>query len=297
MAKTPSKSDAGDHAVEHKSSAGNATAENPAGAAAVPGENAPAKKGRFGLRGKAKKADATDTTEAGGTDEGGTAANAAASAKAAAAAKAASAKAGAAAKTTTSAKGDKTSKGDKAGKAKTRSGKSAQKGPALSGAARLARVVTALGLIAVLLAVLLVVQLVKGPGNGAERAALEDRKEAARSQAEISVARLFSFDYKTLDADFAAQRAQATGDFAGEIDKVTNPAVRPLATKEHVVVQAVSVASATVDDPGPDVQVIVFLNQAVTLDLLPAPRLDRQRLLVSMRLVDGGWKVSGVKAL
>ena len=100
-----------------------------------------------------------------------------------------------------------------------------------------------------------------------------------------------------LDADFAAQKAQTTGDFSNEVDKVTNPAVRPLATKEHVVVQAVSVASATVDDPGPDVQVIIFLNQAVTLDLLPAPRLDRNRVLASMRLVDGQWKVAGIKAL
>jgi Mce-associated membrane protein len=158
-------------------------------------------------------------------------------------------------------------------------------------------VVTVLGMIALILAVVLVVQLVKGPGDGAARADQEDRKEAARSAAEVAVARLFSFDYKTLDADFAAQKAQTTGDFTGEVDKVTNPAVRPLATKEHVVVQAVSVASATVDDPGPDVQVIIFLNQAVTLDLLPAPRLDRNRVLASMRLVDGQWKVAGIKAL
>jgi hypothetical protein len=166
-----------------------------------------------------------------------------------------------------------------------------------SSANRLAQVITALLVVAVLLAVILLVQLIKGPGNASKLAAREDRREAARQAAETSVARLFSFDYKKLDADLADQRAQTTGDFTNEVEKVTGPALRPIAAKEHVVVQAVALTSAVVDDNGPDVQVLVFLNQAVTLDLLPAPRLDRNRLLASMRQVNGQWKVAGIKAL
>jgi Mce-associated membrane protein len=245
-----------------------ATGTATSGTTAKP-DGGPSKLGRFRRRDKAGKADeaAATTSEESSTPQGK-------------------------AKATTSAAAG-AEKSGKAGKAD----KPRKDRPVLSGAARLARVITVLGLIAAILAVVLVVQLVKGPGDAAARAAQEDRKEAARSQAEVAVARLFSFDYKTLDADFAAQLAQTTGPYTAEVEKVTGPAVRPVATKEHVIVQAVSVASAVVDDPGPDVQVIVFLNQAVTLDLLPAPRLDRNRVLASMRLVNGQWKVAGIKAL
>jgi Mce-associated membrane protein len=164
-------------------------------------------------------------------------------------------------------------------------------------AGRLAKVIVGLMVLALLLAVVLLIQVIKGPGNAGKLAARSDRADAARQMADTQVARLFSFNYKTLDADFKAQRDVTTGPFTQEIENVTNPAVRPLAAKEHVVVQAVSLGSAVVDDSGSDIQVLVYLNQAVTLDLLPAPRLDRNRVLATMRLVDGQWKVAGIKAL
>jgi Mce-associated membrane protein len=164
-------------------------------------------------------------------------------------------------------------------------------------AGRLAKIIVGLLVLALLLAVLLAIQVIKGPGDAAKLAAQTDRGDAARQMADTQVARLFSFNYKTLDADFKAQRDVTTGPFTQEITNVTNPAVRPLAAKEHVVVQAVSLGSAVVDDSGSDVQVLVYLNQAVTLDLLPAPRLDRNRLIATMRFVDGQWKVAGIKAL
>src|SRR4051794_1884859 len=169
-----------------------------------------------------------------------------------------------------------TARTGEAGESAAASGAGAKAGRARS--TRLGQVIIALLVIAVLLAIVLLVQLIKGPGDGGKLAAREDRREAARQAADTAVARLFSFDYKKLDADLAAHRAQTTGDFTNEVEKVTGRALRPIAAKEHVVVQAVSLGSAVIDDSGSDVQVLVFLNQAVTLDLLPAPRLDRNRV-------------------
>jgi len=172
-------------------------------------------------------------------------------------------------------------------------------GGALGSAQRLSRVIIALLVIAVLLAVTLLVQLIKGPGDGSNSEQREDRREAARQSAELATARLFSFDYRKLDEDLAAQRAQTTGDFTREVETLTGPNLRPVAAKVQAVVQAVALNSAVVEDGDGkgDVQVLVFLNQAVTSNLLPAPRLDRNRVVASMREVNGQWKVAGIRAL
>src|SRR3954452_1614869 len=162
---------------------------------------------------------------------------------------------------------------------------------------RLQRVIAVLGVLAVLLGATFLVEVIRGKPRGAALERQQDRSEAARQAADTAAPRLFSFDYRKLDADLATQRAQTTGDFTKEVENVTGPALRPIAAKEHVVVQAVSLGSAVVDDSGPDVQVLVFLNQAVTLDLLSAPRLDRNRVVATMRLVGTDWKVAGIKAL
>ncbi len=188
------------------------------------------------------------------------------------------------------------------GNARTGKEKDAKAGaaPSASRARRVSQVITALLVVAVLFAVLLLTQLIKGPGNGSAIEKREDRREAARQAANTATARLFSFDYRRLDADLAEQRAQTTGDFTAEVEQVTGPNVRPLATKVQAVVQAVALNSAVVDDGNGkgDVQVLVFLNQAVTSSLLPAPRLDRNRVVATMRDVGNGqWKVAGIKAL
>jgi Mce-associated membrane protein len=161
----------------------------------------------------------------------------------------------------------------------------------------LVRVIPALLALAGLLAAILLVQVIKGPGSYGKAEARENRSEAARQQAETAIPRLFSFDYRTLDKDFAAQQALTTGDFTNKVKTQTGPAVQAVAPKIHVVIQGVALDAAVTDDSGPDVKVLVFLNQAVTSDLLAAPRLDRNRVLATMRLVNGQWKVADVQAL
>lgn len=187
----------------------------------------------------------------------------------------------------------KSSKGGKPGKAAVAATAS---GPKLDGR-RLARVITALLVLAILLAVLLLIQLIKGPGNGGKLEAREDRREAARQAADTVIPKLYSYDYRQIDANTAEQVQLTTGSISDQIRTDTAPALKQLAPKTKAVVQAVSLGSAVLDDSGQDVQVLVYLNQAVSSNLLPAPRLDRNRVVATMRLVDGQWKVAEIKAL
>jgi Mce-associated membrane protein len=162
---------------------------------------------------------------------------------------------------------------------------------------RLIQVSTALLVLAVLLAALLLVQLIKGPGNGGKLVAREDRSQEALQAASSKIPKLYSYDYRQIDANINEQLQLTTGDINNQIKSDTAPALKQLAPKVKAIVQAVSVDAAVVDDSGSDVQVLIFLNQAVNSSLLPAPRLDRNRVVATMRLVDGQWKVAGIKAL
>ncbi|HSP36577.1 MAG TPA: hypothetical protein VLR26_02360 [Frankiaceae bacterium] len=194
--------------------------------------------------------------------------------------------------------------GSKAGTGKATSAKSGKAGASGSSGGRrlsataLVRLIVALGVVVLLLAVVLVIQLVKGPGNGPTLAKAEDRREAARQAAENVVPRLFSYDYRQIDANIAEQEKLTLGKINSDITSQTAPALKSLAPKLTAVVQAVSLGSAVLTDDKTGVQVLVFVNQATTNNLLAAPRIDGNRVVVTMQQVEGGqWKVADLKAL
>lgn len=165
------------------------------------------------------------------------------------------------------------------------------------GARTLQRVISGLLVLAVLLAAVLLVQLIKGPGNGPKRQAQEDRSQDARQQANSLIPKLYSYDYRQINANVDQQLQLTTGTINDQIRSQTGPALKQLAPKVKAIVQAVALDSAVIDDSKPDIQVLVYLNQAVNSSLLPAPRLDRNRVVATMRLVDGQWKVADIRAL
>ncbi|MER6924929.1 hypothetical protein ABT314_39425, partial [Streptomyces spiralis] len=124
---------------------------------------------------------------------------------------------------------------------------------------------------------------------------------AARKAAPV----VLSYDYRHLDRDFSRARALLTGHFRDQYGKTTKAVVAPTATKYHGVVKAtvatpadggapaVSVVSATPDR----VVVLLFVNQATQSTQVPEPRLDLNRVRMTLTRTSDGWKVSGVDAL
>ncbi len=163
-------------------------------------------------------------------------------------------------------------------------------------------------LTAVLGVVLLVAALVAAAVLGWQyrqgRQAEQARGEAvtaARKAAPV----VLSYDYRHLDRDFSRARALLTGHFRDQYGRTTKAVVAPTATKYHGVVKAtvatpadggapaVSVVSATPDRA----VVLLFVNQVTRSTRVPEPRLDLNRVRMTLTRTSDGWKVSGVDAL
>ena len=73
--------------------------------------------------------------------------------------------------------------------------------------------------------------------------------------------------------------------------------VRPTATEVRAVVKADVAASSVVRADQNRVVVLLFVNQTTTSTRLDAPKVDLNRVRLTMDRVDGRWLVSKVVAL
>jgi Mce-associated membrane protein len=160
------------------------------------------------------------------------------------------------------------------------------------------------GVLGVLLVTALVVAAVLGWQYRQGRQAEQARGEALAA-AQKAAPVVLSYDYRHLDRDFARARALLTGHFLDQYGRTTKTVVAPTATKYHGVVKATvatptdggapaaSVVSATPDRA----VVLLFVNQVTQSTRLPQPRLDLNRVRLTLTHTSAGWKVSGVDAL
>ena len=127
---------------------------------------------------------------------------------------------------------------------------------------------------------------------GAERSA----QQAAASQARTSIEQMLSYNYTTIDAQAARIETLLTGSFKGEFTKAMDSEIKPLAVKNHTVVQArvsdVGVMSATPTT----VKVLAFVNQAKVGADQQQPAVDQNRVIATMTKVGDKWLVSRVDA-
>ncbi|MGD6746960.1 hypothetical protein ACOKM3_34630 [Streptomyces sp. BH106] len=134
------------------------------------------------------------------------------------------------------------------------------------------------------------------------------RAEQARTEALVAARKaapvVLSYDYRHLDRDFAAARDRLTGDFRDEYRRTTSKAVGPTAKKYHGIVRA-TVAQVSGAAPAASVKstsaeravVILFVNQMTRSTRISGPRVDLNRVRMTMTRTADGWKVSGVDAL
>jgi Mce-associated membrane protein len=132
-----------------------------------------------------------------------------------------------------------------------------------------------------------------GPGC-VDRFAAGDSNDLL-SQTCADIARLFSVDYRSLDWDIPAQRAVVTDQTL--VSDMWSDEALSLARREHLSVTAL-VSDAAIEQQSPTAAtLLVFPDQTVRNDALSVPRIDRNRLRVTMTKVDGRWLVSGLHAL
>lgn len=127
-------------------------------------------------------------------------------------------------------------------------------------------------------------------------AAAAEALTAARSY----VPEMLSYDYRTIDRDFARASAHATGNLVAhfrELARTLGPKARRQRTIQQAVVTAAGVESATSDE----VHVVMFVN-TVTTSTPPgrgSPRQEVTRGRVRLVLVTqgDGWRVARLSTL
>ncbi|NNH68538.1 DUF3329 domain-containing protein [Nocardia uniformis] len=126
-----------------------------------------------------------------------------------------------------------------------------------------------------------------------KRDAVDAASAAALAAANSYAVTLTSVDTANLDANFQAVLNGSTGEFRDAYTQSSTQLRQLLidhkASGSGVVLQS-AVQSATTDE----VVVLLFVDQTVTNSELPDPRIDRSRIVMTMREVDGQWKASKV---
>ncbi|VEG40200.1 membrane protein [Mycolicibacterium flavescens] len=154
------------------------------------------------------------------------------------------------------------------------------------------RKTVALGLGAVLLLGSLATSAVLAVDLQRERAVTDAGQQALAAAQQYAVV-LTSVDAAKLDENFAAVLDGATGEFKkmySESSSQLKQALIDNKARADGKVVAAGIKSATQDK----VEVMLFLDQSVTNALNPEPRLDRNRIIITMEKVDGRWLASDV---
>jgi Mce-associated membrane protein len=153
----------------------------------------------------------------------------------------------------------------------------------------------------VLVALAVVVALAVTAGLLVLRARGEDRVEEARRAAQAAGERhavtLLSYDHRHLDRDFARAADVLTGSFADDYAETTEEVVRPTALEVKAVVTAEVVSSSVVRADENRVVLLLFVDQTTTSTRLEGPKVDLNRVRMTLSRTGGQWLVSGVDAL
>lgn len=134
----------------------------------------------------------------------------------------------------------------------------------------------------------------------------DEARTAAPAAARKAAPVILSYDHRHLDRDFRAARGHLTAPFLDEYAKTTRTVVAPTAKKYEGVVKA-TVAKPATGDKTPAVSVVsaspdeavvlLYMNQVTTSTQVSVPRVDLNRVRMTLVRTDGGWKVSAVDAL
>ncbi|MFF5989349.1 hypothetical protein [Prauserella flavalba] len=151
-----------------------------------------------------------------------------------------------------------------------------------------------------LLAVLAVAALLGAGGYLGARFVAHQATETARTEALAAAKRyatdLSSYDFKNLEGNFSAVEAGATGKFGEQYQQVSRNLTELI--KQHEAVSKGTVLAAGVVEADSDRAVVVlFVDQTITNTNSPQPRIDRNRMQLTLLHQDDRWLVDDVKLL
>jgi hypothetical protein len=152
----------------------------------------------------------------------------------------------------------------------------------------------------VVLAVLAVAGLGGTVGFGLAWAGLRAQQQGeteARAAARTFLVDLTNFDAKTVDADFGAVSAMATGPFAAQATRFFNSSIRQQLQQALASSRGQLRALLVQSYGGAQATVYGVVDQLYVNARLHTPRTDVLRIVLTMSEVQGRWKVADVTVL
>ena len=138
------------------------------------------------------------------------------------------------------------------------------------------------------------VALARGDAARADELATA-RAQALRAAQSFATA-LTTYDYRTLDRDFAAVRKRTTASFTTEYDKAGS-GLAEVIKKYHATSSGTVVASGVSEISPQRAVVLLFVDQKVSNTQLAQPRVDRNRMRLVLVHRNGQWLVSSVQLM
>lgn len=122
----------------------------------------------------------------------------------------------------------------------------------------------------------------------------EDAGRAASAAAKDYAVALTSIDYTHLDADTATVLDGATGEFE-DMYRQSAAQLKPVLLQAKSVSKGRVVAASVQSESENRAVIMLFVDAEITNVTNPQPRLDRNRLLMTMDRVNGRWLASKVE--
>lgn len=130
-----------------------------------------------------------------------------------------------------------------------------------------------------------------------DRRADNERAEKARTAAEMIVVDLLSYRYESVEEELDVALGNVTGPFADEYRRLAAEVIVPVSRERQVGTEAVVVKSGVVETTPDAVTVLLFVDQATTAADAPGTRRDISRIEVTVRDVDGTFKIDRLDAV
>lgn len=169
-----------------------------------------------------------------------------------------------------------------------------------AGPSRLRRLGHALRRPRTLVPLIIVVVLLGVLGWGASMLWNQHQTENARTSALDAGRRyatdLATYSYQNLDNNMSVVRAHSAGEFSGQYQQVASN-LKDLIVKYKSNSSAKIIQAGLVSGDQNTAEVIVFLDQTVTNTNSPQPRIDRNRMQLSLLHQGGDWKLSNVQLM
>lgn len=123
------------------------------------------------------------------------------------------------------------------------------------------------------------------------------RVEQARAAAETIVVDLLTYRHESVAEELDAALVNVTGNFAEDYRRLVDEAIVPVSRERQLDTEAVIVQSGVAASDADSVTVLLFVDQATTSADAPGTRRDISRIEVTVRQIDGGWKIDRLEAV